>query len=122
MAENKEKTAEKKAETTKKTTEEFVVVNVNGSQEKVSVGDTVIVNKLEGEAGSKLKFNEVLLSHKSGKTLVGKPYLDKEVVEMEIVEQTRDKKIHIRTFKSKSRHRKHIGHRQYITVLKVTKI
>ena len=115
MTEDKKKTKPAKSN-------DFVIVDIKNSQEKVSEGDVIEVNRIAGEKGDKMKFDTVLLSHKDGKTLVGKPLVEKAVVEMEILEQFRGEKIHVKTFKAKSRYRRHIGHRQELTRLKVVKI
>lgn len=102
--------------------ENFAVIKLNNTQYKVSEGDTLDVNKIAGEAGDIITFDEVLLKSTDTKVEVGKPIVEKSSVTAEIVEQTKGKKVEISTFKSKSRYRRKKGHRQQITRLKITKI
>lgn len=101
---------------------DFVVLNIKNSQEMVSVGDVISVAKVEGEPGSKVTFDEVLLSSIDGKTEIGMPSLKGLKVEAEIVEHHRGEKIHTRTYKAKSRIRRHVGNRQDLTKIKILNI
>ncbi|MCA9385019.1 50S ribosomal protein L21 [Candidatus Dojkabacteria bacterium] len=116
----------KKAPVAKKTTTKnsdgFVVVDIKNSQERVSKGDIIVVKKIDGEPGKKIKFDKVLLTHTDGKTVIGKPTIDKAMVEVEVLEQFKGKKVHTKTFKAKSRYRRTVGHRAQLTKLKVTNI
>ncbi|MBD3363434.1 50S ribosomal protein L21 [Candidatus Dojkabacteria bacterium] len=134
MAKKKKTTKTKKSEKTEKkkkavtdnksvkSRDDFAVVKIKHFQEKVSVGDEIELNRMKGKEGSKLKFDQVLLTHKDGKTVVGKPNVKGAEVEMEIVEHLKGPKLRIKTYKAKSRYRRHVGHRQHLTKLKVTNI
>ncbi len=100
----------------------FVIVNINGSQEKVWTNSIIEVNRLLGEVGTKIKFDQVLLSHEDGVTKVGTPNLAEAFVEMEILDQTKGEKIHTKIYRAKSRYRKHWGQRAHLTRLKTTNI
>jgi large subunit ribosomal protein L21 len=91
----------------------FAVVRTGGKQYKVTKGDVIRVEKLEGDAGSKVTLDDVLMV---GSKLGGGS------VSAEIVRQFRDDKVII--FKKKRRHnyRRKKGHRQYLTELKITDI
>ncbi|MBP9758429.1 50S ribosomal protein L21 [Candidatus Dojkabacteria bacterium] len=101
---------------------DFAVVSIKSSQEMVSEGDIISVDKLEGEAGSKITFEEVLLTNIAGKIEIGKPNVKGIKVEAEIVEQTKADKVHTRNFKAKSRYRKHTGDRKKLTKIKIVSI
>ena len=101
---------------------DFVIVKINGSQEKVSADMELLVNKLDGAEKDKLEFSEVLLSSKAGKVQVGKPTIKGASVSAVIVEQTAGDKVTTRTYKAKARYRKVRGMRPKMTKLKVTKI
>lgn len=64
----------------------------------------------------------VLLSRISDEIKVGEPYVDGVGVEIELLENKQDKKVHVIRFKSKSRYRRNVGHRQPVSMLKVTKL
>lgn len=101
---------------------DFVIVNINNTQEKVSEGEFVIVPKIKGEAGDKLVFDEILLTAQGDKVVVGKPNVEGAKIDAEIVEQTQGEKVHSRIFKAKSRFRRHTGQRQDLTKVKINKI
>ena len=95
------------------------VIKTGGKQYYVSEGDIIYVEKLDGEAGDKVVFNEVLLVDDK----VGNPYLDGASVEGEIVKNDKAKKIRIFTYKNKHRsNRRTMGHRQPYTKVEIKKI
>ncbi|MBR4262601.1 MAG: 50S ribosomal protein L21 [Bacilli bacterium] len=95
------------------------VIKTGGKQYYVSEGDIIYVEKLDGEAGDKVVFNEVLLVDDK----VGNPYLDGASVEGEIVKNDKAKKIRIFTYKNKDRsNRRTMGHRQPYTKVEIKKI
>ncbi len=95
------------------------VFKVGGKQTIASVGDTIYVEKLNGEAGDTVKFNEVLMLDDK----VGNPYIDGAVVEGTIEKQGKQKKILVFKYKNKDRsNRRTHGHRQPYTKVTITKI
>lgn len=101
---------------------DFVIVKINGSQEKVSEGMELEVNRLSVTEKEKMEFDEVLLSSKAGKVQVGKPTIKGASVSAVVVEQTHGDKVTTRTYKAKSRHRRVVGMSPKMTKLKITKI
>lgn len=101
---------------------DFVVVSIKSSQEMVSEGDLLSVDKIDGEPGTKISFDEVLLTNIAGKVEVGKPVIKGIKVEAEIVEQTKADKVHTRNYRAKSRYRKHTGDRKKLTKIKILSI
>lgn len=101
---------------------DFSIIKVGKGQMKVSKGDTIKTQKIEGKDGEKVVFDEVLLTSKDGKVEIGQPLVKGSKVEAEILEQFKGKKITTFKYKAKSRYRKKRGHRQNYTRLKVTKI
>ena len=99
----------------------YAVIKTGGKQYKVSEGEFLRVEKLEGAVGDSIEFAEVLMIG-GEKTVVGAPTVAGAKVTASIATQARDKKILV--FKSKRRKgtRKLRGHRQYKTVLKIEKI
>lgn len=104
------------------TSQDFVVLKIKNTQEKVSEGDIISVPRMEGEAGDKVTLNDVLLSSNKDEMKLGKPLVSGASVEAEILEQTKGDKVTKRTYKHKARYRRNIGSRQHITKLKINKI
>ncbi len=100
----------------------FAIVKTGGKQYRVNEGDVLKLEKLEGEAGSKITLDEVLMVGDDKGVKVGAPFLKGAKVTAEVLEQKKDKKITV--FKKKRRHnyRRKKGHRQQITVVRITKI
>ncbi|UYG16109.1 50S ribosomal protein L21 [Brachybacterium huguangmaarense] len=99
----------------------YAIVRAGGRQEKVSVGDTIVINRVAGEAGDSVEFAPVLLVD-GDKVTAAKKDLDKVTVTAEIVEDLRGPKIRILKYKNKTGYKKRQGHRQELTRLKVTGI
>lgn len=100
----------------------FAVVKTGGKQYRVAEGDVLKVEKLDAEVGKKIMLDEVLMIGDEKGVKVGEPLVKGANVTAEVLEQKKDKKITV--FKKKRRHnyRRKKGHRQQITVLRVTKI
>jgi large subunit ribosomal protein L21 len=99
----------------------YAVIKTGGKQYKVSEGDLLKVEKLEGAVGDTIELGEILMV--GGDTVkIGTPLVPSASVIGKIVEQGKDKKILV--FKSKRRKssRKLNGHRQPRTILKIEKI
>ena len=100
----------------------FAVIKTGAKQYKVAVGDVIKVEKLEGEAGSNVSLDHVLMVGDDKGVKVGTPTISGTSVTAEILEQARAGKIIV--FKKKRRHnyRRKAGHRQEQTVLRITDI
>jgi len=100
----------------------YAVIKTGGKQYKGASGDLLRVEKLEGEAGQTIAFDQVLMLDDSGNVTIGAPLVAGASVTAEIIAQARDPKILV--FKKKRRHkyRRKNGHRQLQTVLRVTGI
>ena len=96
----------------------YAVIKTGGKQYKVSSGDVLKIEKIAGDAGSEVVFNEVLAL---GDT-VGTPLVAGASVKATVIKQARDAKVIV--FKKKRRHnyRRKNGHRQSITLVKITDI
>jgi large subunit ribosomal protein L21 len=101
----------------------FAVVKAGGQQYKVAKDDVIKIDKIEGEEGSEIILENVLLVSDDKKGLtVGAPLVKGATVTVTILEQTRDKKVLIFKKRRRKNSRRKNGHRQYITILKVTNI
>ncbi|WP_181424526.1 50S ribosomal protein L21 [Georgenia satyanarayanai] len=99
----------------------YAIVKAGGRQEKVSVGDVVVMNKVDGKAGETVNLTPLMLVD-GDKVTTGADDLAKVTVTAEIVRAERGKKITIMKFKNKTGYRKRQGHRQELTRVKVTGI
>ena len=99
----------------------YAIVKAGGRQEKVSVGDIVVVDRLAGQPCATVQLPAVLLVY-GAKVTSDAETLAKVSVTAEIVKNERGPKIIILKFKSKTGYRKRQGHRQDLTRLKVTGI
>jgi large subunit ribosomal protein L21 len=99
----------------------YAIVKAGGRQEKVSVGDVVVVDRLAGDPGDSVNLPAILLVDGEKVTSDAKA-LAKVTVTAEIVRAERGPKIVIQKFKNKTGYKKRQGHRQDLTRLKVTSI
>ncbi len=101
----------------------FAVIKTGGKQYRVTKDDVVTVERLAAEPGAKIEITDVLMVAEDGKApLVGAPFVDQAVVEVEVVEQTRGNKIIVFKKKRRQNYRRKNGHRQDLTLLRVTDI
>ena len=99
----------------------YAIVKTGGKQYKVAEGDIVKVEKIEGELGSSVALTPILLVD-GAEVTTSADKLANVSVSAEIVEQTKGPKIKILKYKNKTGYKKRQGHRQPLTVLKVTGI
>lgn len=100
----------------------YAIVNINGSQYKVTEGEELEINKVEGKKEEKVIFDKVLLLVDEQKITVGQPLVEKAKVTAKIIDQYKGKKIRVATYKAKSRYRRVKGFRPYLTKIKIEKI
>lgn len=100
----------------------YAVVVTGGKQYRVEPGEWLRVEKLEGEEGSAVTLERVLMIADGDAIKVGTPALDGATVTAEIIGQGRGKKVDIIKFRRRKHHRKHQGHRQAYTEIKITSI
>ena len=97
----------------------YAVIKTGGKQYKVEVGDEIFVEKLAGEAGEQVTFEEVLAISDDNGIKAG--YL-KATVTGEIVKQGKNKKVIVSKYKAKKGYRRKNGHRQPYTRVRVSAI
>ena len=98
----------------------YAIVKTGGKQFKAAEGETIIVEKLEGEPGTAFDLTEVIAVLDGDSTTLGSPFVKGASVQLEIVRQTKAKKINALNYKAKKNERKRWGHRQPETHLRVT--
>ncbi len=97
------------------------IISTGGKQYLVSPGDTIQVEKLSGNAGDVITFDQVLFTATENDFKLGKPAISGAVVEGKILKQGRSKKIHVLKYKAKSKYRRKIGARQDYTEIEIIK-
>jgi len=100
----------------------FAVIRTGGKQYKVANGDVIRVEKLEAEAGASITLDDVLLVSDSGSTTIGTPTVAGASVVAEVVAQDRNPKVIIFKKRRRQNYRRKNGHRQHVTVLRITGI
>lgn len=100
----------------------FAVIKTGGKQYAVTPDQKIQIEKVIGAAGEKISFDEVLLINDGDATTVGTPMIAGAKVQGEVIEQGRDKKKIVFTYKSKTRQRTKKGHRQPYTEIKILSI
>jgi large subunit ribosomal protein L21 len=100
----------------------YAVIRTGGKQYRVAPNDVLSVEKLAGEAGDTVEFNEVLLVAGDKGLAVGAPLIADACVAAEVVEQARARKITVFKKKRRKGYRRTRGHRQMLTKVKITEI
>lgn len=96
----------------------FAVIKTGGKQYKVLKDSVIVIERIMGEAGAKVKFDEVLMV---GET-VGAPFVKGASVEGEVVKQTRGEKVIVFKKRRRQGYKRKNGHKQDLSVVKITSI
>jgi large subunit ribosomal protein L21 len=100
----------------------YAVIKTGGKQHKVTEGDVLAVEKLEGDKGTEVVFSEVLMVADDTNIKVGKPFVEGAKVVGEIINQKKGSKIYVYHMTRRKGFHKKTGHRQNLTSMKITKI
>ncbi len=100
----------------------YAVIATGGKQYKVTKGEILRVEKLDGDEGAKVELDQVLMVADGDKISVGTPTLDKAKVTATIRAQGRGDKVEIIKFRRRKHSRSQMGHRQSYTEIEVTDI
>src|SRR5579883_1643061 len=98
----------------------YAVIKTGGKQYRVSAGDLLIVEKLEGAPGDAVNFGEVLMIGEGGEVTVGAPLIDGSSVSATLIETRKGEKVKIFKKIRRQGYRRTRGHRQTHSVLRVT--
>ena len=96
----------------------YAVIKTGGKQYKVASGDVVKLKKIAGEEGKEVIFNEVLALDDT----VGTPLVSGASVKATVLKQARDAKVIVFKKKRRQNYRRKNGHRQSVTIVKITDI
>jgi len=105
-----------------KTSIMYAIVEIAGLQYKVEKDQRLYVNRLNVEAGKKVKFDRVLLIEEKGDVKVGAPVIDGAVVEATVNSEVKGDKVLIFKKKRRKGYQKMNGHRQIFTSITINKI
>ena len=100
----------------------FAVIRTGGKQYRVAANDVISVEKLPGEAGATVELDEVLMLGDGADTTIGAPLVEGARVQATVLEQTRAPKILVFKKKRRKNYRRTQGHRQDLTVLRITEV
>ena len=97
----------------------FAIVKTGGKQYRVSAGEQVTVERIEGEVGSQIALSQVLAIGGGEGSTIGNPTVANASVTAKIVQQPRGNKVIVFKKKRRKNYRRKNGHRQELTVLKI---
>ena len=100
----------------------YAVIRSGGKQYRVAPGQTIRLEKVAGDVGTKVEIKDVLLVENDGNIQLGTPVIANVTVEGTVVEQDRTKKIIVFKKKRKKQYRRTQGHRQDYTAVRIDKI
>lgn len=100
----------------------YAVIRSGGKEYRISKGDIIRVEKLEGKLGDQVTLKDILMVSQEGRVELGTPQLTNALVMGEIVQQVKGKKVLTYKMKKRKNYRRFKGHRQNYTYLKVNDI
>ena len=100
----------------------FAIVEMGGKQYKVEEDQVIKVEKVSGEVGDRIQIDRILLLSDGDTVYAGDTLPSGAAVEAEVLEQMRDRKIHVFKYKRRKGYRRKIGHRQNMTKLMIKSI
>jgi large subunit ribosomal protein L21 len=98
----------------------YAVIKTGGKQYRVSAGDLLVVEKLAGEPGAKIAFDEVLMIGEGDAVTLGAPLIEGASVSATLVETRKGEKIKVFKKIRRQGYRRTRGHRQFQSVLRIT--
>lgn len=99
----------------------YAIVETGAKQYKVQAGDVLNIEKLDGKVGDKVKLHTIFVSD-GNKIIVDEKSASATVVEAEIVEQFKDKKVIVFKFKKRKNYQRKVGHRQQLTKVRILSV
>ena len=100
----------------------YAIIVTGGKQYRVEQGDIVYIEKLDVEAASEVKFDQVLAIGEEGSVKVGAPVVEGATVSAKVIKNGKGKKLNIITYRAKKHSARRMGHRQPFTKVEITAI
>lgn len=100
----------------------FAVIKTGGKQYRVIADDILKIEKLAGDAGDMVEFNEIMMVGTGGDAAIGAPFVEGAMVTAEVVSQGRTRKIIAFKKRRRQNSRRTIGHRQHLTTVRIAEI
>ncbi|RLC34449.1 50S ribosomal protein L21 [Candidatus Shapirobacteria bacterium] len=100
----------------------YAVMAISGSQYLVEESKQYTVDRLKAKEGDKLNSNQVLLIVDDKSVKIGQPLVKDAKIEYKVIKHYKGKKLRVFTYKAKSRYRRRIGFRPYLTDIQILKI
>jgi large subunit ribosomal protein L21 len=100
----------------------YAVLKIGGKEYRISKGDIIRVEKLDGKVGDQVALKDVLMVSQEGQVQFGTPHLTNAVVTGEIIQQMKGRKVLTYKMKKRKNYRRLKGQRQTYTYLKVNDI
>jgi large subunit ribosomal protein L21 len=100
----------------------YAVIKTGGKQHRVSEGDVIAIEKINGDKGDSVVFDQVLMVEKGGDIRIGRPIVEGAKVVGEIIAQAKAAKLTVFKMKKRKGYRKKTGHRQQLTHTKIREI
>ncbi|MBP1885708.1 50S ribosomal protein L21 [Sinorhizobium mexicanum] len=100
----------------------FAVIKTGGKQYRVAANDVITIEKLEGVAGDKIEFTEILMVGAGADATIGAPFVEGAVVSAEVVEQGRARKVIAFKKRRRQNSKRSRGHRQHQTTVRILDI
>lgn len=100
----------------------YAVIETGGKQYQVAPGDEVRFEKLSGEVGNTVTFDQVLLTSDGERFRVGQPYVQNVKVTGRITRQGKNRKVLVFKYKRRKGYRRKRGHRQHFTLVSIENI
>jgi large subunit ribosomal protein L21 len=100
----------------------YAVVEIAGTQLKVSPSEKVLIPKIQSELGSTVKFDKVVLSGDDKKTQIGSPFIKGAYVEARVLRHIKDDTVIVMKKKKRKGYKVRNGHRQQYTEIEITNL
>jgi large subunit ribosomal protein L21 len=100
----------------------YAVIKTGGKQHRVSEGDVVVVEKINGGTGDAIVFDQVMMVGKDDDIRIGRPVVEGAKVTGEILSQTKASKLIVFKMKKRKGYHKKNGHRQQMTSMRIKEI
>lgn len=100
----------------------YAIVEIAGQQFKVEKGRKLYVNRLQGDEGASLSFDQVLLTDNDGQVNVGSPVVKGASISVKILKHLKDDKVIVFKKRRRKGYRVKNGHRQFLTQIQIEEI